>query len=132
MRSRNIVLALFTTSIAPLRAQGAEDGGNKAEECTCSGLDYVDGGSYLINADSEDEFTFTSVFEGTIHHSGTTLQTRGAHLNSMLPLYYYPYPCFTRWRWLRMLSDRVLSRWTGAILVMASNDHSLKMMTRSM
>jgi hypothetical protein len=131
MRSTNIFLALFTSIIVPFRAQGADDGGNEAEECTCSGLDYADGGSYLINADSEDEFTFTSVFEGTIHHSSTTLQTRGAHLNRMLRIYDYPYPCFARWRWLRMLPDRVLSGWAGTILVMVSNDHSLKRMFRS-
>jgi hypothetical protein len=64
MRSSNLVLVMLTAILVPLRAQDAGDGGIKAEECTCSGLDYVDGGSYLMNANSDDEFTFTSVFEG--------------------------------------------------------------------
>jgi hypothetical protein len=45
-------------------AQDAGSEGSGVEECTCSGLDYADGGSYLVDGNSEDEFTFTSVFEG--------------------------------------------------------------------
>ncbi|KAK1756961.1 hypothetical protein QBC47DRAFT_422042 [Echria macrotheca] len=30
--------------------------------CTCTGLDYTNGGSYLIDGTSDDDFTFTSVF----------------------------------------------------------------------
>ncbi len=32
--------------------------------CTCTGLDYGNGGSYLIDGSSSDRFTFTSIFEG--------------------------------------------------------------------
>lgn len=30
--------------------------------CTCTGLDYTDGGSYLVDGSSNDDFSFTSVF----------------------------------------------------------------------
>lgn len=30
--------------------------------CTCTGLDYTDGGSYLVDGSSNDGFSFTSVF----------------------------------------------------------------------
>lgn len=30
--------------------------------CTCTGLDYTDGGSYLVDGSSNDDFAFTSVF----------------------------------------------------------------------
>ncbi|KAK0629299.1 hypothetical protein B0T17DRAFT_491360, partial [Bombardia bombarda] len=36
----------------------------ETETCSCSGLDYTNGGSYLIDGESEDEFAFTSVFSG--------------------------------------------------------------------
>ncbi|KAK0708017.1 hypothetical protein B0H67DRAFT_543401, partial [Lasiosphaeris hirsuta] len=32
--------------------------------CSCSGLDYTNGGSYLIDGNSDSNFTFTSVFNG--------------------------------------------------------------------
>ncbi|KAK3370035.1 hypothetical protein B0H63DRAFT_551973 [Podospora didyma] len=34
-----------------------------AAACSCTGLDYTDGGSYLVDGASNDDFTFTSVFE---------------------------------------------------------------------
>ena len=33
-------------------------------DCTCSGLDYTNGGSYLIDGSSDRQFVFTSQFEG--------------------------------------------------------------------
>ena len=33
-------------------------------DCTCTGLDYTNGGSYLVDGSSNDNFTFTSVFQG--------------------------------------------------------------------
>ncbi len=35
-----------------------------AQECNCTGLDYTDGGSYLIDGNSQNQFTFNSVFYG--------------------------------------------------------------------
>jgi hypothetical protein len=34
-------------------------------DCDCYGLDYTNGGSYLIDGNSETKFSFTSQFEGT-------------------------------------------------------------------
>ncbi|KAH8909198.1 hypothetical protein BR93DRAFT_926344 [Coniochaeta sp. PMI_546] len=34
-------------------------------DCTVTGLDYTNGGSYLIDATSNSPFTFTSLFQGT-------------------------------------------------------------------
>ncbi|AEO63873.1 uncharacterized protein THITE_2015860, partial [Thermothielavioides terrestris NRRL 8126] len=34
-----------------------------AGQCSCSGLDYTDGGSYLVDGSSTNDFTFTSEFE---------------------------------------------------------------------
>jgi hypothetical protein len=34
------------------------------DECSCTGLDYTNGGSYLIDGNSDEDFTFTSMFEG--------------------------------------------------------------------
>lgn len=31
--------------------------------CRCTGIDYSNGGSYLVDGSSDDKFTFTSVFE---------------------------------------------------------------------
>lgn len=31
--------------------------------CTCTGLDYTDGGSYLVDGSDNGDFTFTSVFQ---------------------------------------------------------------------
>jgi hypothetical protein len=33
-------------------------------DCTVTGLDYTNGGSYLIDATSNSPFTFTSLFQG--------------------------------------------------------------------
>jgi hypothetical protein len=35
-----------------------------AQNCSCMGLDYTDGGSYLIDGSVQLPFTFHSVFEG--------------------------------------------------------------------
>lgn len=32
--------------------------------CKCTGIDYSNGGSYLVDGSSDENFTFTSVFEG--------------------------------------------------------------------
>jgi len=40
-------------------AQGTDDAG-----CSCYGLDYTNGGSYLIDGNSDVKFSFTSLFEG--------------------------------------------------------------------
>ncbi|KAK0727500.1 hypothetical protein B0T26DRAFT_639277, partial [Lasiosphaeria miniovina] len=39
---------------------GAATADNSA--CTCTGLDYTDGGSYLVDGSADGDFTFTSVF----------------------------------------------------------------------
>lgn len=36
----------------------------RAQNCSCMGLDYTDGGSYLIDGSSQLPFTFHSMFEG--------------------------------------------------------------------
>lgn len=46
-----LVIGLFT-----LRALAA---------CSSYGVDYVNGGSYDIDASSSDNFTFTTIFQGT-------------------------------------------------------------------
>ncbi len=33
-------------------------------DCTCSGLDYTNGGSYLVDGTSNKQFIFTSQFQG--------------------------------------------------------------------
>ncbi len=38
--------------------------GRVLADCTCSGLDYTNGGSYLIDGTSDREFVFTSQFQG--------------------------------------------------------------------
>lgn len=49
-----LVAALFFATLAT------------AQNCTCTGLDYTDGGSYLIDGSSDLPFTFHSVFEGRL------------------------------------------------------------------
>ncbi len=34
------------------------------DQCSCSGLDYVNGGSYLIDGGLQSQFTFNSIFTG--------------------------------------------------------------------
>lgn len=38
----------------------AQDGSH----CSCYGLDYTNGGSYLVDGNSDNNFAFTSVFTG--------------------------------------------------------------------
>ncbi len=33
-------------------------------DCVCSGLDYTNGGSYLVDGSSDKPFVFTSQFQG--------------------------------------------------------------------
>lgn len=37
----------------------------QSQECSSTGLDYTNGGSYLIDGTSDDYFLFTSTFFGT-------------------------------------------------------------------
>jgi hypothetical protein len=48
----SVVVAAPATALAPAAEQG----------CTCTGLDYTNGGSYLVDGSLEADFTFTSVF----------------------------------------------------------------------
>ncbi|KAK4107849.1 hypothetical protein N656DRAFT_802294 [Canariomyces notabilis] len=43
------------------------------DECSCTGLDYTNGGSYLIDGNSEEDFTFTSMFEGCFESTITPI-----------------------------------------------------------
>jgi hypothetical protein len=54
--------------LVSVSAQGAGDYGGDGQ-CTCSGLDYTDGGSYLVDGSSDHDFTFTSVFSGMMARS---------------------------------------------------------------
>ena len=38
--------------------------GDVLGDCSCSGLDYTNGGSYLIDGTSDSKFAFTSEFAG--------------------------------------------------------------------
>ena len=53
-------LGLAGAVIAALAARGAQ------ADCICSGLDYTNGGSYLIDASSTNDFVFTSEFSGML------------------------------------------------------------------
>jgi hypothetical protein len=53
MRSKLVAVATFV-----VLATGA------SATCVCSGLDYTNGGSYLIDGASENDFVFTSEFTG--------------------------------------------------------------------
>ena len=55
----NSVWAVVALLLVGARAQDDNAG------CSCSGLDYADGGSYLVDGNSENDFTFYSVFQGT-------------------------------------------------------------------
>ncbi|KAK3693253.1 hypothetical protein B0T22DRAFT_532556 [Podospora appendiculata] len=59
MSSFRSILALLST-IAIAHGQS----GTSIQSCTCSGLDYTNGGSYLIDGTLNSNFTFTSVFNG--------------------------------------------------------------------
>lgn len=41
------------------------------QDCSSTGLDYTNGGSYLIDAKSDASFVFTSVFSGETHRVQT-------------------------------------------------------------
>jgi hypothetical protein len=65
MRFASLFWGSLATLLVGIYAQAVDDdvdGG--ADQCTCSGLDYADGGSYLVDGNSDDDFTFTSAFEG--------------------------------------------------------------------
>ena len=68
MRSPTILWALLAILTVGVTGQDgetqAEEGQEQEGQCTCSGLDYTNGGSYLVDGNSDDDFTFTSVFEG--------------------------------------------------------------------
>jgi len=51
-------LGLVAAALAALAATGAR------ADCICSGLDYTNGGSYLIDGSSSNNFVFTSEFAG--------------------------------------------------------------------
>jgi hypothetical protein len=65
---RSVSLLLLRAGLAGLAAvahgQSAASSGDDAGQCSCSGLDYTDGGSYLVDGSSTNDFTFTSEFEG--------------------------------------------------------------------
>ncbi|KAK4228650.1 hypothetical protein QBC38DRAFT_414169, partial [Podospora fimiseda] len=56
-------LALFGLAVNGKSGDG-DNTDNQDDQCSCSGLDYTDGGSYLVDGSSDDDFAFTSVFEG--------------------------------------------------------------------
>ncbi|SPQ23403.1 1e799c4a-77a1-463b-ba40-6354720574f3 [Thermothielavioides terrestris] len=66
MRSASLLLlrAGLAGLVAVARGQSAASSGDDVGQCSCSGLDYTDGGSYLVDGSSTNDFTFTSEFEG--------------------------------------------------------------------
>jgi len=61
---------------APTEPEGGEPGEQPVPgppECSCTGLDYTDGGSYLVDGNSDQQFSFNSVFYG----SSLTAPVRG-------------------------------------------------------
>ena len=54
-------LRRWCLALAALQISAAAAAENAA--CTCTGLDYTNGGSYLVDGTSEADFTFTSVFQ---------------------------------------------------------------------
>ena len=63
MPSANFVWAVVGALLVSVRAQGTKDWGSD-DLCSCAGLDYTDGGAYLVDGNSENDFTFTSTFSG--------------------------------------------------------------------
>ncbi|KAK3984688.1 hypothetical protein QBC44DRAFT_252319, partial [Cladorrhinum sp. PSN332] len=57
-------LASLTFAVTGQSDDHRQDEDSVNPECSCSGLDYTNGGSYLVDGNSDDDFTFTSVFEG--------------------------------------------------------------------
>jgi len=103
MLSVNFVWVATAVLLAGVCAQDTGSEGSGVEQCTCSGLDYTDGGSYLVDGNSENEFTFTSVFEGRKFQSSFSAATNG---DRMLRVHHHPYPCVAERRRLRMLGHR--------------------------
>ncbi len=64
MRFASIFWGSLATLLVDVYANIVDGDGDDAEQCSCSGLDYADGGSYLVDGNSNDDFTFTSAFEG--------------------------------------------------------------------
>lgn len=56
-RSRSSLRGSVAAGLAVLAARVLAD-------CTCTGLDYTNGGSYLIDGTSSNNFIFTSQFSG--------------------------------------------------------------------
>ena len=50
-------------------------------DCDCVGLDYTQGGSYLIDGYSDGLFSFTSVFQGMSTHDPLS-RTRRTDMNA--------------------------------------------------
>ncbi|KAK4168450.1 hypothetical protein QBC43DRAFT_201858, partial [Cladorrhinum sp. PSN259] len=67
------LLALLARVVKPQSDDLGYNGETNADQCTCSGLDYTDGGSYLVDANSDDDFAFTSVFEGCFESTITPI-----------------------------------------------------------
>ncbi len=65
MMSLNFVWAVMGALLANVAAQGTGDWGSDGQ-CTCAGLDFTDGGSYLVDGNSDHDFAFTSVFSGML------------------------------------------------------------------
>ncbi|KAH8896612.1 hypothetical protein GQ53DRAFT_638956, partial [Thozetella sp. PMI_491] len=60
-----LLLALAASNFAvPALAQQDQQPSTSPSECYCTGIDYTNGGSYLIDGTANTNFTFTSVFEG--------------------------------------------------------------------
>lgn len=55
--SLGFVWALLSTLLIGVYAQDEP-------HCSCFGLDYTNGGSYLVDGNSDNNFAFTSVFTG--------------------------------------------------------------------
>ena len=53
-------LGFIGAGLVALAARGAR------ADCICSGLDYTNGGSYLIDGSSDKNFVFTSEFAGKL------------------------------------------------------------------
>ena len=63
MPSPNSVWAVVGALLVSVCAQGTKDWGSD-DLCSCAGLDYTDGGAYLVDGNSGDDFAFTSTFAG--------------------------------------------------------------------
>ena len=68
MPSANLVWAVVGSLLVSVSAQGTKDWGSD-DQCSCAGLDYTDGGAYLVDGNSENDFVFTSTFAGMLFRS---------------------------------------------------------------